>query len=286
MRAAAILLVLAAGACGTHHDRQPGAETRGAAEAAPAYSIQLRLDRKPLRTLTAADVGDGVALASLLPPAVRDPSTWYSLHARAGERALTLDHYAEQYADLEARVEPGPHGPQLALYQRPPPRPPAGGTRALKTPRQLLTGVALIKISTHPPPPETAQTAWAFDLVAGGDTKRVTTDDLTALRQTDAAMPAGKRGRPRDRQRDRRRGWRLGDVIALAAPVARVTAVTVVGDGDTAALSAAELADPSVEPLLATNRHGAVGLRVFRGGAEKQRVRRITRIDVTLRSAP
>jgi len=276
MRAAALLCALAFGACGKHHDRQP------APEAAPAYSIQLRVDRRLVRTITAADVGDGVSLRSLLPAEARDPSAWYSLHARAGGRQLTLDDYADKFAELDARVEPGP---RLALYRRPPPGAPTHVVETLKTPRQQLAGVELIKIATHPPVPA-ATRAWAFELVAGGASKRITTDDLAALQQGDASMPRGTRGPPGDRQRERRHGWRLADVIALAGSAARAVRVTVTGDGDTVSLSATELADPTVEPLLATNRHGAVGLRLFRAGAEKERVRRVSRIDIELEKKP
>lgn len=272
MRAAALLCALACSACGKHHDRQP------APEAAPAYSIQLRVDRQLVRTITAADVGNGVSLRSLLPDGARDPSAWYSLHARAGNRRLTLDDYADKFAELDARLEPGP---QLALYRRPPPGAPAHVVEALKTPRQQLAGVELIKIATHPPAPAQAQ-AWAFELVAGDASKRVTTDDLAGLTESDAAMPPGRRGPPGDRQRERRHGWRLADVIALAKASAPPVRVTVTGDGDTLSLSLAELTDPTVVPLLATNRHGAVGLRVFRAGVEKERVRRISRIDIEL----
>ncbi len=272
MRAAALLCALAFGGCGKHHDRQP------ATEAAPAYSIQLRVDRQLVRTITAADVGTGVSLRSLLPAEARDPSSWYSLHARAGGRQLSLDDYADKFAELDARVEPGP---RLALYRRPPPGAPAHVVEALKTPRQELAGIELIKIATHPPAQAQAQ-AWTFELVAGDATRRVSTDDLATLPQSDASMPPGTRGPPGDRQRERRRGWRLADVIALAEPSAPPVRVTVTGDGDTLSLSLAELTDRTVVPLLATNRHGAVGLRVFRAGLEKERVRRVSRIDVEL----
>ena len=79
-------------------------------------------------------------------------------------------------------------------------------------------------------------------------------------------VPPGRRGH-------RRGGWSLRSVVGDAA--------TVTVTGATTRTLTAELTDPDTTLILRANRRGQLGLRVYRGGAEVEHVRAITRIDVS-----
>jgi hypothetical protein len=215
-------------------------------------------------------------LADLLPPEGRDPKVWRELRADSadGKRTLAVSDFSKKYREHDVRVFVDDEGrPAVGIFRRVRPDMAAHVKAKLKEPHVVLVDAATIDIRTEVTKRE-APKKQRLSMVVAGAEQELAAAKLEAL---DMAMPPGKH----QRGRRRNRGWRLRDVVGLAADLSKVARVELVdGDGDELVVDGDELRGKGSVVLLRYNNRGELGATSWTADGESRRLRGVVKLVV------
>jgi hypothetical protein len=245
----------------------------------PPALVDLVVDGRPRGVL--AVEGERRPLLELLPAdLVARRDGWTGIEGRSGDRRrLTINDPASRYKDHVAYLSEA--GGEVSLgwwVERP------DAVRARKSPRLELRGLVALEVLTRPRASTTPSLAVSVDGAPGSI-------DGEALDRLDTAV-GGAEGTAGDvrgsgQRAQRQRGWRLIDVVGLAAPADEVVAVEVVAGAERRSFPReALLAAGGTNTMLKRNARGELILRDYADGKAPATLRGVERLEINRRPRP
>lgn len=274
-----IPLLLAVAACTT----APGANDSAEASAGPSASVlglppvvQLRLDDVDVPGPTKQDLDVPRRLVDLLPPSARDPRAWRSVEAIATQgRLMTLREPTRTYPGQDLTVMIDARGRvTLAVSRSDDPSLPESVRALARRPSVTLSDILEIRVSTRVAPRAEVPPAKPVVLRApGGGARTLGEADLAKLPE---AMPPQSDSKTPEHQ--------LADVVALAAPLDRVSSVTLSFEAaEPVTFGHAALIAKTGQLLVKWNRRGELRVNEWEGDRRVRKLEGITGIDVDVR---
>jgi hypothetical protein len=275
-----MVLLVAATGCDRGDQAAPrvSAGDDGAEPSGP--SLPIRFDGREVARVRAADLSGRTRLEALLPAAYRDTNAWLAVEARAGDgRRMTIPEPARRYADHTPCVyvvDDDEFALGWVMRGRDAPRGCDG-----RDPRLSLVRIDAIDVATElPERPRYPDIEISVD---GAEPIAISDAELRRLPRQEPAIEGSRRESRRELRRET--GWRLRDVVALAAAHERVARLTLhAADAREASFDAGKM---NAGVVLKRNRHGHLIAR-WRDAqtGERRQLRDVRRIDMTSADHP